>query len=71
MKNSSLPWVGLRPACQILLNRHQHLRAWLVNAAMPAYPGHPNNAWGPLLVPQLPTGKFWGTLALTAIAAAG
>ena len=71
MKNSSLPWVGLRPARRSLLNRHKHLRAWLVNVATLAYPGHSNNAWGPPLVPQLPIGKFWGTLALTAIAAAG
>ena len=43
----------------------------MVNAAMPANPGHSNNAQGPLLVPQLLMGKFLGTLALTAIAAAG
>jgi hypothetical protein len=51
--------------------RHKHPGAWLVNAVMPVYPGHSNNAQGPLVVPRLPTGRFWGTLPLTAVVAAG
>jgi len=71
VKKSSLPWVGLRPVRPGLLIRQKRRRTWLVNAVMPVNPGHSNNAPDPLVVPQLPIGRFWGTLALTAVAAAG
>src|SRR5215469_4975537 len=62
---SSLPCDRCRktvPASRshLLLRCQAPPRSWLVNAAMPGDYGHSNNAPGPLVVPQLPTGKLLG-----------
>src|SRR5262245_31570467 len=52
---SSLPRVGVRTG---RLDQAK-APAWLVNAATPDFPGHPNNAVGAPVVPRLPVVRLW------------